>query len=106
MPKPPKEQLWEYAKDANTSKLQELMQTGKAERGVTQFNLGEIFNYVEQNHDQARSMTALTAIGYLQSGKATNYIYGLHLSILTTLYLGAFQNDSQYNRQCLEFYQL
>jgi hypothetical protein len=106
MNKSPQEQLWEYAQRADTKKLEELLQMGKAVKGITYFNLGEIFDYIQHNHDQARSMAALTAHAYINAGKSTGYLFGLHTGMLTTLYLGAFQNNPKHSRECGEFHKL
>ena len=100
------ERLQEYSKACDVKKLTELMRLGKANKGVTEFNFYEIIEYMKINHDRARSMVALTAIGYLTTGKSTNYIYGFHLSLLATIYLGAFSNDPVYGGECKDFFDL
>lgn len=106
MAKSPQDQLWEYAKKADTAKLDELLQAGKDIKGVTYFNISEIFDFVEKHHDQACSMVALTAIGYLRSGKSTNYVFGLHLGLLATIYLGVYQHNAKYEQECNQFFAL
>jgi hypothetical protein len=106
MAKQPLDQLREYAKKCDGAKLDELLQMGKDVKGVTFFNLGEILEYMQQNHEQARSMVALTAIAYLSSGKSHNYVPGLHLGMLTMIYLGTFQNDPTFGQDCIQFHNL
>src|SRR5512140_1717260 len=62
------DRLMAIGRQADTKKMEELLQVGKADRGMTTFNLGAILSYIEENHDQARAMVALAAGGYALSG--------------------------------------
>jgi hypothetical protein len=100
------ERLKEIGRGANTQKMEELLQMGKAVRGMTNFDLGEILSYIQENHDQARAMVALAASGYALSGSSTNYLFGVHLGLLATLYLGAYQSDPRHAKDCKDLFAL
>src|SRR5512140_3971064 len=100
------DRLMAIGRQADTKKMEELLQVGKADRGMTTFNLGAILSYIEENHDQARAMVALAAGGYALSGSSTNYVFGVHLGLLATLYFATYNADPRHAKDCKDLFTL
>lgn len=88
--------LQKYMGSVDPAQLDDLLESGRDIKGVTFFDMGKILDFVEENHERARSSVATIACLYAKAGPSTNYLLGLHLGILMLCYQAHYGEQPEF----------